>query len=155
MPDIAHRIGVKASTEALFAAAATPEGIAGWWTESTTAVPGPEGKPETLDVRFLTPAGKEIGGMAFQVVEAVPGRKVVWRFTAGPEEWIGTEAVFEISAGEGMTVVIFRHRGWKEQVDFMAHCSMKWAVFLLSLRDYCETGKGKPSPRDVKIDDWN
>jgi hypothetical protein len=32
---------------------------------------------------------------------------------------------------------------------------MKWAVFLLSLRDYIETGKGKPSPHDLKIDNWN
>jgi hypothetical protein len=32
---------------------------------------------------------------------------------------------------------------------------MKWAVFLLSLREYVETGKGKPSPYDVKIDNWN
>jgi hypothetical protein len=32
---------------------------------------------------------------------------------------------------------------------------MKWATFLLSLRDYVETGKGKPSPHDLKIDNWN
>jgi hypothetical protein len=37
----------------------------------------------------------------------------------------------------------------------MAHCSMKWAVFLMSLRDLVETGTGKPAPQDVKIDNWN
>jgi len=37
----------------------------------------------------------------------------------------------------------------------MAHCSMKWATFLLSLREFVETGTGKPSPRDIKIDNWN
>jgi len=32
---------------------------------------------------------------------------------------------------------------------------MKWATFLLSLKDFVETGQGKPSPADVKIDNWN
>jgi hypothetical protein len=32
---------------------------------------------------------------------------------------------------------------------------MKWATFMLSLKDLVEKGQGRPSPRDVKIDDWN
>jgi hypothetical protein len=32
---------------------------------------------------------------------------------------------------------------------------MKWATFMLSLRELAEAGKGKPSPNDVKIDNWN
>jgi hypothetical protein len=32
---------------------------------------------------------------------------------------------------------------------------MKWAAFLLSLRQLAETGTGSPSPDDMKIDDWN
>jgi len=40
-------------------------------------------------------------------------------------------------------------------VEFMAHCSMKWAVFLMSLRDFVESGNGRPAPEDVKIDNWN
>jgi hypothetical protein len=32
---------------------------------------------------------------------------------------------------------------------------MKWATFLLSLRKLAETGKGEPSPNDMKIDNWN
>ena len=34
----------------------------------------------------------------------------------------------------------------------MAHCSCKWAVFLLSLKDALETGKGRPFPDDIHID---
>jgi hypothetical protein len=54
-----------------------------------------------------------------------------------------------------MTVLLFGHRNWREPIEFTAHCSMKWAVFLLSLRDFVETGKGRPSPNDLKIDNWN
>jgi hypothetical protein len=32
-----------------------------------------------------------------------------------------------------------------------AHCSTKWAVFLLSLKDYLETEIDKPFPHDIHI----
>jgi hypothetical protein len=32
------------------------------------------------------------------------------------------------------------------------HCSAKWAVFLLSLKEILETGQGKASPNDILID---
>jgi hypothetical protein len=54
-----------------------------------------------------------------------------------------------------MTIVVFGHRNWREPAEFMAHCSMKWAVFLMSLRELLETGTGRPAPGDVKIDNWN
>jgi hypothetical protein len=37
----------------------------------------------------------------------------------------------------------------------MHHCSTKWAVCLLSLKQLLETSAGAPFPRDVKIDNWN
>jgi hypothetical protein len=33
----------------------------------------------------------------------------------------------------------------------MAHCSARWAYFLLSLKGYQETGKGTPFPDDLKF----
>ena len=51
--------------------------------------------------------------------------------------------------------MLFRHAGWKAPVEFMHHCSTKWAVFLLSLKALVETGKGRPFPDDVKVADWN
>jgi hypothetical protein len=37
----------------------------------------------------------------------------------------------------------------------MHHCTTKWAIFMMSLKTLCESGKGSPSPNDVKIDNWN
>jgi hypothetical protein len=88
-------------------------------------------------------------------MESNPGKNLRWSCVEGPEEWIGTEICFDLSEQDGQTIMIFGHRNWREAVEFMAHCSMKWAVFLLSLRDYVETGTGKPSPQDLKIDNWN
>ena len=45
--------------------------------------------------------------------------------------------------------------GWKEPVEFMHHCSTKWATYLMSLKSLVETGKGEPNPNDVNVSgDW-
>jgi uncharacterized protein YndB with AHSA1/START domain len=152
MVDINHRVGIKAPVTKVFAALSTPEGVAGWWTKETAGDSMAGGK---MNVRFTSPAGKEIGSMKFEVLELVPNRKVHWRFQSGPEEWVGTDVVFTLSQNAEYTIVLFSHAHWREFVEFTAHCSMKWATFLLSLRELVETGKGKPSPDDVKIDNWN
>lgn len=33
----------------------------------------------------------------------------------------------------------------------MHYCSTNWAVFLLSLKSLCETGKGRPYANDIDI----
>ncbi len=152
MADIIHRIGIKAPPAKVYAAVSTVEGVAGWWTRETTGESKPGG---SIQVLFHDPAGVEIGRMTFQLQKLDPDREVQWRVTAGPEEWIGTDITFSLSHDGDMTIVLFGHRKWPEAGEFMAHCSMKWATFLLSLRQLVETGKGQPSPNDLKIDNWN
>ena len=80
---------------------------------------------------------------------------VQWSCIDGPDEWIGTVITFELSEDDNQTIVSFSHKNWHEATEFTSHCSMKWTTFLLSLRYFAETGKGKPSPHDLKIDNWN
>lgn len=149
MADIIHRIGIRAPAARVHQAVATAGGIAGWWTRDTTEQDG------TVAARFLRRDGSEIGGMDFAVSQPAPHTAVHWRFTAGPEEWLGTTVTFDLAEDGEQTIVNFGHRDWQEPIEFMAHCSMKWAVFLLSLRQFVETGTGRPSPEDTKIDNWN
>jgi uncharacterized protein YndB with AHSA1/START domain len=149
--DIVHRIGIKASPEQVFGAVATLQGIAGWWTEEAT---GGEDEGEIFTVRFVDD-GIEKGRMDFEMAERNPEGVVRWVVQAGPPEWLGTEVGFSLSRSDDQTVVVFGHRNWSDVGEFMAHCSMKWATFLLSLRDWVETGRGRPAPGDLKIDDWN
>jgi hypothetical protein len=65
---------------------------------------------------------------------------------------VGTEILFQLETEQDQTFVRFTHSNWQETTDFMAHCSTKWAVFLLSLKNVLETGKGNPFPNDVQID---
>jgi hypothetical protein len=90
-----------------------------------------------------------------KVVELKPNELVLWEVVEGPEEWIGTHVRLELKQEDDFTIVLFRHEGWKEQVEFMYHCSTKWATFLMSLKKLVETGKGEPAPRDVRISNWH
>lgn len=147
MVDILHRVGV-ADTEPqqVYDALTTIDGLAGWWTRDTDGDERVGGV-----IRFRFPAG----GFDMEVVELVPGQRVLWRVVDGPAEWIGTTVSFDLTHDEDHTIVRFAHAGWAEPVEFMQHCSTKWAVFLLSLKSLLETGTGAPSPFDVKIDNWN
>ena len=152
MADIIHRVGIKAPISKVYEALSTVEGIAGWWTRHTS---GSSKIGETIGVRFHSVDGKEIGSMTMEVKALDPNKKVQWRFTSGPEEWVGTDVIFSLSQEGNYTIVLFGHKNWRAANVFTSHCSMKWATFLLSLRELVETGKGKPSPDDIKIDDWN
>ncbi|GAA4989326.1 SRPBCC domain-containing protein [Kitasatospora paranensis] len=147
MVDILHRIGVTSSSpEAVYAALTTVDGLAGWWTEETDGDPGVGGV-----VRFRFDAG----GFDMKVMESEPAERVRWEVVDGPEEWIGTRVGFDIKREDDFTIVLFRHEGWREPVEFMYHCSTKWATFLLSLKRMLETGTGEPAPRDVRISNWH
>ena len=152
MVDIIHKIGIKAPLSKVYGAISSVGGVASWWTRETT---GNSELGGTIDVLFRAHGGEERGRMSFELTKLVPNEQVVWRFTRGPEEWIGTDVTFQLAQRGDYTVVLFGHRNWPEAKEFMAHCSMKWATFLLSLRDLAETGNGRPAPDDLKIDDWN
>jgi hypothetical protein len=56
-----------------------------------------------------------------------------------------------VVAEDARTVVHFSHADWRSPTEFMAHCSARWAYFLLSLKAYAETGRGTPFPEDLKF----
>lgn len=152
MVNIIHRVGIKAPIAQVYHALATTVGIGKWWTRETT---GRSAVGETINVRFTTADGTVLGSMDMVVDELVVNQRIRWRFTTGPTEWIGTDVLFELTQADNFTIVLFSHRNWREAIEFTAHCSMKWATFMLSLKELVETGTGKPSPGDVKIDNWN
>jgi uncharacterized protein YndB with AHSA1/START domain len=152
MVDIIHRIGIKAPTAHVYDAITSLDGLAHWWTEEVSGDGKVGGK---INFRFLTKTGELLGEMVMQVQELGENKDVRWHCAEGPTEWVGTEITFQLSEQDGQTIILFGHRNWREAVEATYHCSMKWATFLLSLREYVETGTGKPSPNDLKIDNWN
>ena len=147
MVDILHRVGVKSSSlNEVYSALTTIEGLSGWWATDT------DGKTDVggvLEFRFAP------GGFDMKILELVPAERVLWEVVDGPEEWIGTHVSFDLSQVDDYTIVLFKHSGWAEPVEFMYHCSTKWATFLMSMKALLETGVGAPEPHDVKISDWH
>ena len=146
MNDILHRVGIIASPKDVYAALTTIDGLAGWWTEDTTG-DGAEGG--VLRFSFLP------GGFDMKVLETTPAERVRWEVVDGPDEWIGTTVRWDLRQDGDYTIVLLKHEGWREPVEFMHHCSTKWASYLLSMKQLLETGTGAPSPRDVQISDWH
>jgi uncharacterized protein YndB with AHSA1/START domain len=135
-----------ASVDRVYTALTTLEGLSGWWATDTTGDPQVGG---TLKFRFGP------GGFDMVVLEAAPGRRVLWEVTDGPVEWIGTTVRWELKQDGDHAIVLFAHEGWQEPVEFMYHCSTKWATFLVSLKQLVETGSGAPDPHDLRISNWH
>jgi len=151
MVDILHRVGIKSSLKDTYEALSTREGLAAWWTTNTQ---GESKVGGVLKFRFSS-EGKEIGGFDMNVLELEPNKRVLWEVVEGPAEWIGTRISFDLRQEGEYSIVLFKHQGWREPVEFMHHCSTKWAIFLMSLKSLIESGKGSPSPDDVRIGDWH
>ena len=145
MADILHRVGIAATPDKVYEALTGVDGLAAWWTVDTKL-----DDDGTLLFRF-----GDVGGFDMKVLDQEPGKLVRWEVVGGPDEWIGTTVSFELSRSDGWTIVLFAHAGWREPVEFMHHCSTKWAIFLMSLKSLVETGAGAPHPHDVHISDWH
>jgi uncharacterized protein YndB with AHSA1/START domain len=144
--DILHKVGIKSSSlEKVYAALTTIEGLAGWWTTRTEGETGVGGV-----IRFRFGAG----GFDMKVLELQPARRVLWQVVDGPAEWIGTKVSWDLRQEGDWSLILFKHQGWQEPVDFMHHCSTKWAVFLISLKALLETGTGAPHPNEHTLDCW-
>ena len=143
MADILHRVGIRSSRDDAYRALATRDGLAAWWTNDTRGESEVDG---VLEFRFAPH-----GGFDMKVLELEPAKRVLWQVVAGPDEWIGTKVSFDLRSDGDFTVVLFKHQGWKEPVEFMHHCSTKWATYLLSMKSLLESGQGAPYPNDVHI----
>jgi hypothetical protein len=86
-----------------------------------------------------------------EVITLSPDHRVQWRCVAGPPDWVGTAVTFDLTESGGETVLLFTHSDWREPVEFMHHCSTKWATFLVGLRSGLEGGSFRASPDDTKI----
>src|SRR5690349_7308995 len=142
MLDILHRVSFTTpSVEKVYEALTTIDGIAGWWTDDT------KGSAEVGGViEFRFPPG----GFNMEVTELVPDKHVSWKVVDGPDEWIGTTVDWDLRQDGEFTIVLFSHAGWAEPVEFMHHCSTKWATYLMSMKQLVETGVGARSPRDLR-----
>ena len=144
MATIYHQIGVKTSLENSFNAVASLEGITAWWTKTT-------GNP-LLDGDLTFSFGD------IDIIASVTGfqenKSIEWTVRGDEGEWLHTRICFKFVERDGQTLINFQHAGWKDTTEMFAHCSTKWAVFLISMKKYLETGQGRPFPTDEPINHY-
>src|ERR1700749_2582899 len=83
--------------------------VAKWWPEEF------EGESQKLNDEFILRTG-DVHYSKQQIVEFVPGKKVVWLTTDSLRktdnyEWTGTKMIYELSADGDVTVVDFTYDG--------------------------------------------
>jgi hypothetical protein len=142
------RSPVNTSPQILYRAVSEVRNLAHWWT---TGARGSSEVGEQLEFRF--------GDFCASVVEVQQLRVnelVQWLVTGGEAgDWIDTRVEFKIFAAEGKTFLHLRHSEWPGGAKTFPHCSMGWAIFLLSLKEFAETGKGRPYPYDMPVNMWS
>lgn len=144
MATIYHQVGIKASLNNVFKAISSIEGVSRWWAPAT----GGCDVGDTLIFHFDEHA------VTMQIMESVDNQRVVWKNIDDEGPWKNTHFTFDLQQDNDQVLVNFTHADWKKVTELFTHCSTKWAVFLLSLKDYIEAGTGKPFPDDTAINHY-
>lgn len=127
---------LKAPIATVYKALTSEEGLGQVWTKKLKV------KPE---IGFVNEFDFDEGYITkFKTVELKDNSKIVWECLASDEEWVGTGVSFELTEKNNTTTVILKHFDWRERTDFYRWCSYNWAMFLYSLKTYCENQKGIP-----------
>lgn len=145
MPDIRHRVCISAPLARVYDAVATEGGISDWWTRD--GVRGEAREGAKLSFFFGQPEPAAV----MEVTRLDSNGHVNWSCVEGADEWVGTQLTFDLTQKDDETVVLFSHANWRDPSEFMAHCSARWAYFLLSLKSLVEKGQGTPFPDDLKF----
>lgn len=143
MTDILHLLKIDSPREAVYRAIATAAGVRRWLTRDADLDARIGGGGE---IHFAD--GKRITRIRIEALE--PAARVVWKVLSAPmPTWPDTEIAFELGADGAGTMLRFAHRGFDEADDLFAMSATAWACFLISLKQYLETGEGTPHPDDA------
>lgn len=140
MPDVLLEVRIAAPPDEVYKAITEQEGLSRWWTPETTAQPT---VGSVAEFAFTGgPGGRFVVRMEVTTLE--PGRKVYWTVKEGAGEWAGTHVTWDLTPVDTGTSVRFGHRGYASTEGSFAGVGYNWAWYLTSLKDYLETGEGRP-----------
>lgn len=135
MYTIKHIIKIKTGIDKVHEAISTMKGLSSWWTVQTS---GDFRLNGTVDFRF-----SDKFHIRMMVIE-LEKDYIRWECLKAEPDWIGTTITFELEEDTKHTTLRFFHAGWPTHGDFFAHCNLSWAKYLFSLKDYLESGRGRP-----------
>jgi uncharacterized protein YndB with AHSA1/START domain len=139
MARIVFEVQIDADVSRIVQALDSERGISGWWTPT---------------VRFDGGAGSVMNPSFAQApvpfsltVDEVSDTTVRWSSSGDfPPHWIGTTITWTFSPANGGTLVHFNHDGWASDEGPFPSSALTWGLLMDSLKQYVETGTGKPLP---------
>ena len=136
MAEIKFLLTIRAPSEVVYKAITEQNGLAGWWTLDTIAEPV---VGSIAEFRF-----GDIYHNKMRILRLVANKEAEWECIQGDKEWIDTRFIFDLEDKGDFTVLRFAHTHWQKTTDFYASCNYHWGRYMVSRKDYCETGKGDP-----------
>jgi uncharacterized protein YndB with AHSA1/START domain len=146
MSDILLEVVIEADPERVYRAITDQAGLAGWWTPEVVA----EARVGAVaDFTFTGgPAGRFTIKMEVAALE--PGHAVAWNVRQGAPDWAATRVTWDLSPADSGTRVRFGHRNFASAEGSLASAAYAWAWYLASLKDYVETGAGRPGELNAR-----
>jgi len=140
-----HLVKIHASSDRVYQAITTAEGVRNWWTRDTNLEShiGGTGEFGFYGHRFV---------VNVRVQDLTPNAHVGWRMmSSGQPAFEGTTIAFDLRPAGGDTMLAFAHRGFKHADDGFASATTRWGFYLVSLKQYLESGRGTPNPDDLDL----
>ncbi|EOZ98399.1 Aha1 domain protein [Indibacter alkaliphilus LW1] len=130
MHQIEHLTKIKVSTEKVYEAITTKEGLSAIWTPKLKVEPILGHVNEfDFDEGYIT---------KMKVIALKESQQVTWHCIASDNEWQNTIINFDLRDKNNLTEIILTHRNWREITDYFRLCNYNWGMFLYRLKNYCE-----------------
>jgi uncharacterized protein YndB with AHSA1/START domain len=138
MDTIIHALEIEVPPEKVFRAVATADGLSRWWS---TQVTSDERVGGIVDFTFI-----DVFNPDMEIFLMEEPSRVIWKCVGGHDPWHGSEFHFDIEdLGERRSRLVFKQTYGKpiDDVNYGIY-NFNWGYYLQSLKDYVETGSGRP-----------
>ena len=137
MKTILHVVSIDAPRKGVFRAVTTGRGLSSWWSTKVDAAEGMGAK-----VRFTFHGDFH---PVMEVTEWTEDERLGWRCVSGHEPWQDNTFAFVLEDVDGRTQLTFTQDYARELSDVAyGTYNFNWGYYLQSLKEYCESGEGKP-----------
>ncbi len=143
MASVRHRVGIRGSPGEIFGSLVEPSGLTGWWATSAS---GSSVAGSALELTF-----GELVTLSFEIRDLKADSQVRLACSSELFPWRGSRLEFFLEEAEDQVFVTLTHSNDDADDESFLYFNTKWPIYLLSLRDFIETGTGRPYPDDIKI----
>jgi uncharacterized protein YndB with AHSA1/START domain len=142
MKTIIHFFRIHRPPAEVYSALTNEKGLSGWWTKSVAVETV---TPAVVHFRFAGDFNPDM-----QVIGSQQDRRVEWKCIGGHKNWNDNTFSFVLQHVDGETGLLFtQHYAAELSDEVYGSYNYNWGWYLASLKEFCETGKGRPFSTQV------